>query len=118
PPVFAILEEDADWGKCRSTWGTEADFKELEKYMDMIKTNFIDQGIPVILGEYGCPKNNKEEESVRLFLTSVCKEAYERQICPILWDITDVHYDRGTCKMKDPLLLEGLMENLASTDSF
>lgn len=118
PSVFAILEEDANWGKCRSTWGTEADFKELQKYMDMIKTNFIDQGIPVILGEYGCPKNNKEEESVRLFLTSVCKEAYERQICPILWDITDLHYDRSTCKMKDALLLEGLMENLISNDSF
>lgn len=113
PSVFAILEEDADWGKCRSTWGTEADFKELQKYMEMIETNFIEQGIPVILGEYGCPKNNKDEESVRLFLTSVCKEAYDRQICPILWDTTGLHYDRYSCQMVDPLLLEGLMENNA-----
>ncbi|MDE7222401.1 MAG: glycoside hydrolase family 5 protein [Acetatifactor sp.] len=65
PPVFAILEEDADWGKCRSTWGTEADVRELQKYMEMVKENFVDQGIPVILGEYGCPRNNKEEESDR-----------------------------------------------------
>ncbi len=112
PSVFAIPEEDADWGKCRSTWGTEADFKELQKYMEMIETNFIAQGISVIMGEYGCPKNNKDEESVRLFLTSVCEVAYDRQICPILWDITGVHYDRGSCKMTDALLQEGLMENL------
>lgn len=112
PSVFAILEEDADWGKCRSTWGTEEDFQELQKYMDMVKTNFIDQGIPVILGEYGCPKNNKDAESVRLFLTSVCKAAYERQICPILWDTTGLHYDRTSCQMLDPLLMEGLLENL------
>lgn len=112
PPAFAILEEDADWGKCRSTWGTEADFKELEKYMEMLKTNFINKGIPVIMGEYGCPKKNKDEESVRLFLTSVCKAAYDSRICPILWDITGLHYDRGLCKMTDTLLRDGLMENL------
>lgn len=113
PSTFAILEEDADWGKCRSTWGTEADFKELEKYMDMLKTNFIDKGIPVIMGEYGCPKKNKEEESVRLFLTSVCKAAYDRGACPILWDVTGLHYDRDSCKMTDTLLRDGLMENLS-----
>lgn len=118
PANFAILEEDADWGKCRSTWGTDADFRELEKYMEMVKTNFIDQGIPVIMGEYGCPKNNKEEESVRLFLTSVCRAAYDRQICPILWDITGLHYDRSLCEMTDPLLLKSLMDNLTMDDSF
>ena len=112
PPVFAILEEDADWGKCRSTWGTEADVRELQKYMEMVKENFVDQGIPVILGEYGCPKNNKEEEAVRLFLTSVCKAAYDVRICPILWDTTGLHYDRSSCEMIDSLLLEGLLENL------
>lgn len=114
PPAFAILEEDADWGKCRGTWGTEADFKELEKYMDMLKTNFIDKDVPVIMGEYGCPKKNKDEESVRLFLTSVCKSAYDRQICPILWDITGLHYDRELCQMTDTLLRDGLMENLSA----
>lgn len=114
PPAFAILEEDADWGKCRGTWGTEADFKELEKYMEMLKTNFIDKGIPVIMGEYGCPKKNKDEESVRLFLTSVCKSAYDRRICPILWDITGLHYDRELCQMTDTLLRDGLMENLSA----
>ncbi|MDE6852701.1 MAG: cellulase family glycosylhydrolase, partial [Lachnospiraceae bacterium] len=110
PSYFAILEEDTDWGKARSTWGTDADFEQLNHYMDMMKATFIDNGIPVIVGEYGCPKNNKDEESVRLFLTSVCKAAYERQLCPILWDITGLHYNRDTCQMYDSQLKKSLQE--------
>ena len=108
PADFAILEENADWSKARSTWGTEADFAELNKNMDMLKNTFIDNDIPVIIGEYGCPKNNKNEESVRLFLNSVCREAYERQLCPVLWDVTGLHYNRDTCKMYDTQLKTSL----------
>lgn len=109
PASFAILEEDADWGKAISTWGTEADFSELYQQMDMMKTTFIDKGIPVIIGEYGCPIKNKEPDSVRLFLSSVCKEAYERQLCPIMWDITGNQYNRDTCELNDKELKELLM---------
>ena len=109
PASFAILEEDADWGKAISTWGTEADFSELYQQMDMMKTTFIDKGIPVIIGEYGCPIKNKEPDSVRLFLSSVCKEAYERQLCPIMWDITSIQYNRDTCELNDKELKELLM---------
>lgn len=110
PSDFAILEEDADWGKARSTWGTDADFEQLNNNMDKIKTTFIDKGIPVIIGEYGCPKKNKDEESVRLFLTSVCEAAYKRNLCPVLWDVTGLHYNRDTCQMYDTQLKESLQE--------
>lgn len=110
PSDFAILEENADWGKVRSTWGTDADFAELNRNMDMLKTTFIDNNIPVIIGEYGCPKNNKDEDSVRLFLSSVCETAYENQLCPVLWDITGLHYDRDTCRMIDPQLKSAFQE--------
>lgn len=101
PAGFAILEEDADWAACRTTWGTDEDFTELQKNMDMMKTNFVDKGVPVIIGEYGCPKKNKDADSVRLFLSSVCSEAYERELCPVLWDITELHYNRQNCKLYD-----------------
>ncbi len=101
PAGFAILEEDADWGKAISTWGTDADFNELYYNMDMMKTNYIDKGIPVIIGEYGCPTVNKDPDSVRLFLNSVCKAAYEREMCPVLWSTPGGHYNRDTCKMED-----------------
>jgi endoglucanase len=115
PAGFAILEDkDETWAKARSTWGTDDDYKELNEQMDMMKTNYVDKGIPVIIGEYGCPTKGKEPESVRLFLSSVCKAAYERQLCPVLWSTPDAksddgvvtkgHYDRSTCKMNDQKL--------------
>ncbi|MDE6776089.1 MAG: cellulase family glycosylhydrolase [Ruminococcus sp.] len=116
PAGFALLEEDADWGKASSTWGTDAEFAELERNMNLMKSTYIDNGIPVIIGEYGCPKNNKEEESVRLFLSSVCKKAYENNMCPVLWDITDLHYDRNSCTMSDPELKELLMSVKSEED--
>ncbi len=105
PSTFAILEEDASWGTAQSTWGTASDINTLNKYMDMLKTTFVDEGVPVIISEYGCPKNNKDEESIRLYLSSVCEATYSRGMCPILWDITDLHYDRTACEMTDSTLL-------------
>ena len=101
PAGFAILEEDASWAKNRTTWGTDADFAELNQQMDMMKTNYIDKGIPVIIGEYGCPTKGNDPDSVRLFLSSVCREAYNRQMCPVLWATPGGHYDRATCKLYD-----------------
>ncbi|MCH5348388.1 MAG: glycoside hydrolase family 5 protein [Oscillospiraceae bacterium] len=109
PSTFAILEKDESWGKARSEWGTEADFAELNKYMDMVKERFVDKGVPVIIGEYGCPTKNKEPESVRLFISSVSEAAYARGMCPMLWDITNLHYNRRSAEFVDPQLLEDIM---------
>lgn len=109
PSTFCILEEDASWGKAQSEWGSEEDVELLTHYMDMLKENFADKGIPVIIGEYGVSTGNKTPETIRLFLSSVAKEAYKRELCPVLWDITGVFYDRNQCTFKDSLLLEQLM---------
>ena len=111
PAGFAILTKDESWGKASSTWGTDADYKELNYYMDMLDARYSSQGIPVIIGEYGCPKENKEEESVRRFITGVCEAALSRGgICPVLWDVTGQHYDRKTYKMTDSTLNSQLLE--------
>lgn len=110
PAGFAILEEDADWGKARPQWGSPREQRELAYNLDKMTKVFSAKGIPVIIGEYGCPKKNKEEDSVRLYLSSVCREASARGFCPILWDVTDSHYDRTTCKMTDPQLKTDLFQ--------
>ena len=109
PSTFCILTEDADWGKAQSTWGTDAEVKELNNNLDMLKTHLIDKGIPVIIGEYGCPTKNKEIDSVRNFLYSVCKGAYDRHILPILWDTPGGYYNRTLYYMEDSILREMLM---------
>lgn len=110
PAGFAILEEDADWGKATPTWGSDQDYASLCNEMDMLKTSFTDKGIPVIIGEYGCPTKNKEPESVQRFLSSVCKEAYTRGHCPVMWSTPGGHYDRETYKMADQELQKKLFE--------
>lgn len=94
PSTFTILEEPADWGVPQTEWGSVSDKKELAKYMDMMKENFVDKGIPVIIGEYGCTTKNKDIETVNNFLSSVCKEAFDRGMCPVLWDTPGGFYDR------------------------
>lgn len=118
PSTFCILEEDASWGKNRTTWGTANDIKQLNYYMSKMKTNFVDKGIPVIIGEYGCPKKNKEADSVRLFLTTAAKTAYDMGMCPVLWDITGLHYDRTTCKMTDTKLKQAFWSILGKTPEY
>ena len=106
PSTFAIREKDASWGKARTEWGDENDIAELNKYMDMMKTTFVNKGVPVIIGEYSACGKNKTQEMKRLYVTSVCEAAYTRGMCPVLWDVTDDYYIRSTATFKDKELLK------------
>ena len=108
PSTFAILDQDAEWGKMQRDWGTEAEYAELARNMDMMKEHYIDKGIPVIIGEYGSATKNKEEGAVTRFLTAVCEAGYTRGMCPVLWDITNVFYNRNRAEFYDQDLLEKL----------
>lgn len=103
PATFCILEKDADWGKARANWGSPRDISEMQRNFDKLTERFVSQGVPVIIGEYGCP-SNKEEASIRKFLGSVCKEAVARDMCPVLWSTPGNFYDRSAYKMySEPL---------------
>lgn len=104
PSTFAILTDDASWGKNQRTWGTASDINELKKSMDMLKKRFLDNGIPVIIGEYGCPMENKDINSVRKYLSKVCEEAYSMGMCPVLWSTPGHIYDREACKISDKII--------------
>ena len=97
-------------GKAKTTWGSPRDQRILEKDMEKLQTRFLDNGIPVIIGEYGCSTGNKTEDAVRTFLTAVARAAYSRGMCPMLWDITGVFYDRSSCKMIDSQLEQELRD--------
>jgi endoglucanase len=112
PATFAILESDASWGKMRMDWGTDADFRELNRLMDLVKTTFYDNGVPVVLGEFGSPRPAlKDEGAVLRYITSVCEAAFTRGFAPILWDITiteiperGVFFSRSSNTMIDPAM--------------
>ena len=112
PPTFAILEKDADWGKATRTWGTDAEIAVLERDMTTVKEWFVDRGVPVIVGEYGCPNKNKDPESVRLYLLKTAETSYRMGMCPMLWDAGG-HFNRKTLRLEDPALGEGFRRILA-----
>lgn len=85
PSDFAIAEAGTSWGY-RSTWGAEEDFAYMEEQFEKLKTTFLDAGIPVIMGEFGCIIKDKDPESRILYLSSVADHCRRYGICPIFWD--------------------------------
>jgi endoglucanase len=104
PPTFTLLEKDAEWGKAAYTWGTREEVARVKADMLKVKQRFIDQGVPVVLGEFGC-SSRKDPASVRKYLTTVCETAYSLGLVPMLWDVGEI-YDRRACKLKRPELAD------------
>ncbi|MGN1090865.1 MAG: glycoside hydrolase family 5 protein, partial [Huintestinicola sp.] len=109
PSTLCLLTKDAEWGKARTDWGSDADYEELNMWMDMMKENFVDKGIPVIVGEYGCFGSNKTKEVRQQWTTDVATAIHSRQMCPILWDTPGDEYQRIIKKFKNPEFIEKLI---------
>lgn len=109
PSTLTILEEDADWGKAKTTWGSSADIARLERHVSMLKQRFIDKGIPVIVGEYGCFGKNKTRDTIESYLLDVSSRMYGIGACPVLWDTCNDEYDRRANAFRDPEFIERLI---------
>lgn len=109
PSTLCILDKDADWGKAKTTWGSEKDLEELNKYAQMLKTTFIDKGTPVIVGEFGCFGKNKEREVKTQWMLDVVNAMYGVGACPVLWDTAGDEYNRYGAQFRDPEFIEKLL---------
>ena len=109
PSTLTILEKDADWGKAKTDWGSKSDIAELNRCMDLLKATFIDNGIPVIVGEYGCFGKNKTRETKESYMLDVSSAMYEKGACPILWDTSGDEYDRNNARFRNPEFIEKLI---------
>jgi len=69
-------------------WGSDYDYKEIMNKIEMLKSIFIDKGIPVILGEVGILSNyNNNISSKREFLYTLFSLTKEfNGIMACLWD--------------------------------
>lgn len=86
PSVLCLIDSDVEWGKARTDWGTEADYEELNSQFDLAEEHYCKNGIPVIVGEFGCFGNNKSAEVKQTWMLDVANAAYMRDMCPVLWD--------------------------------
>ena len=131
PFQFCALNGDASWGKMfyywgagnystiepdrNATWGEE---KELIKYFDFIKAKFIDNGIPVLMGEYGAyrragSKNVPKDlvthnNAVDYWITFVTKQALDHGIKPFFWDTGEI-LDRRNYTVLDQRSLDAII---------
>ncbi len=139
PYQFTLMDKDADWGKMfyywgantrsttdterNPTWGEEADLAKLFKSM---KTQFVDKGIPVILGEFGAiRRSNLSGSNLSLHLASrayylkvVVQQAKANGMVPFYWDEGNLGsngfgiFNRFNTSVADTQALNGLLEGL------
>ncbi|WP_281238214.1 cellulase family glycosylhydrolase [Flavobacterium praedii] len=106
PYQFTLMTKDETWGKMfyywgaanhsttdtdhNPTWGEEAD---IDKFFLSMKTQFVDKGIPVVLGEFGAIRRDLTGDALTLhlksradFLKYVVKQAKANGLLPFYWD--------------------------------
>lgn len=127
PFNFTLMTEDASWGKMAYYWGDYLSPTDKERnattgkaYVDemfgRVKSQFIDKGIPVLLGEFGADIRSKlTGEALRLHLNSrasyfryVTQRAKQLGIVPFYWD-TGSLLDRHKNEVLDQQALDALM---------
>ncbi|MDP4272162.1 MAG: glycoside hydrolase family 5 protein, partial [Bacteroidota bacterium] len=138
PPQFCILNADATWGKMfyywgignhsttdvtrNATWGEESD---MDKYLGMMKTKFVDNGIPVIIGEYGAfrktlsPPSDQalHNASIKSFYRYLVKSATSKGMITYCWDTGGIiNFTSGETKDKDVLssIMQGYNETIST----
>lgn len=132
PWNFCGLEKDENWGKIFYYWGDGYHFDHpvrdaswgeedyVNEQFSFMKTQFIDQNIPVIMGEYGALKrelDTQEEQSAHdasrlYFLEYVTQRAKDVGITPFYWDNGDKTsrlFDRSNNTIADQKTLNALM---------
>ena len=104
PATYCIADNPKNsWGYDAS-WGTDEDIKALQGELSQMRISFVNKGYPVIIGEYGVTdtkiseNNFVRKEGRDLFFRSVCEFALENNMCPILWDCSQV-FDRRNLTM-------------------
>jgi endoglucanase len=99
-------------GEGKGTWGTDADKAEVDRRLDNLVEHFIDNGIPVIMGEYGVVvQADKKSRLAHIEYTTAA--LIKRGIVPFYWDdgggfaITN----RKSNRISDTAALEAIMSS-------
>ena len=96
------------------TWGEEA---EVDRLFKIMKNQFVDKGIPVVIGEFGAMRrDNLTGDALVLHLASrayylkyVTKQANTYGLLPFFWD-TGGLFNRGTNTVADQQSLNALIQ--------
>jgi len=137
PWNFCGMDKDESWGKMfyywgknyhsatdperNATWGEE---ETVDRLFGLMKSQFVDKGIPVVLGEYAATRrSNLTGEALQLHLDSrayyhkyVTQQAKKYGLLPFYWDngglgsFASGIFDRPRLKVFDQQTLDAIME--------
>ena len=137
PYQFTLMTSDADWGKMFYYWGKNYHSKTdttrnatwgEESYVDstflLMKNQFVDKGIPVVLGEFGAIRRSElKGDSLTLHLNSrahfleyITREAKANGMIPFYWDAGNMGknasalFDRQNNTIYDQQALDSLKQ--------
>ena len=140
PYQFCLMTEDASWGSMAYYWGedyhsstdtahnaTWGEESTVDSFFGMMKTKFVDKGIPVIIGEFGAIKRSLSGDNLALHQASrvhyykYCTEVASRSgMVLMVWDAGFPYIanslgliDRSTNSVADSDVVEGMMEVLS-----
>ena len=90
--------------------------------MKKMKTNFVDKGFPVLIGEFGANqrfapgKDATHDASIKAYYKAVTKYAIDNGCVPMVWDTNNTTYPSMTVFSRSALsvfnnnMLNGIME--------
>lgn len=122
PFQFCLMEDDASWGKKFYYWGNDnhsatdttrnaswGEENDVDKNFEKMKTQFVDKGIPVIIGEFAASKRKfsppsdqaLHNASVESYYKYVVKSSVSKGLIPICWDVPGWLFNRNTGAVLD-----------------
>lgn len=97
----------------QDTWGTASEQKQMEDLVARMKTNFVDKGIPVIIGEYAA--SGDDFDSCVFFIEKFVKLCTDYGMATFLWD-NGGQVDRTTYEWRTPEYLKVLKRATSGED--
>lgn len=131
PYQFCLLAKDASWGNMFYYWGKDyhsatdtihnatcGEESSLDSAFQLMKTKYVDHGIPVIVGEYAAIKRhltNPSDEALHLlsrlhFYRYLVCSAKNKGLIPFCWDINMGIFDRSADSVLDRDVVNAIME--------
>jgi aryl-phospho-beta-D-glucosidase BglC (GH1 family) len=127
PFNFCLMEKDEPWGRMFYYWGnghhslsdsarnpTYGEEAEVKSTFQLMKTKFVDKGIPVVMGEYGAYRRTAPKDlavhndAVDYWIKFTTQQAIANGLKPFFWDI-GVALDRRNNKVLDQRTINALI---------
>jgi len=137
PFNFCLMDGDQSWGNMFYYWGsgyhstidptrnaTYGEESDLNGYFQLMKTKFVDHGIPVVMGEFAAGRRSSlTGDAYNLHIASraywynyLTHQALASGILPFLWDTGSI-IDRSTYAVKDQQQLAALVQGTQTATS-